>query len=117
MIRNYTLVKSVLLCLPIYNFPEFFQEVFHRKALYKPVLLRAGADVEKVVEKGKSQFVGPELMGKTLGVIGLGAIGVMVANAAVAMDMDVIGYDPFLSVDAALRLSRSVKLAKTQTAD
>ena len=72
------------------------------------------AGVDKRMEKAKKDFAGGEIAGKTLGVIGLGAIGVMVANAAVAMDMDVIGYDPFLSVDAALRLSRSVKLAKTQ---
>ena len=66
----------------------------------------AGADVEKVVEKGKSQFVGPEIAGKTLGVIGLGAIGVQVANIATKLGMTVFGYDPFLSVDAALSLSR-----------
>ncbi|MDD3193364.1 MAG: phosphoglycerate dehydrogenase [Oscillospiraceae bacterium] len=72
------------------------------------------ADVDKRMEKAKKDFVGGEIAGKTLGVIGLGAIGVMVANAAVALGMEVIGYDPFLSVDAALRLSRSVKLAKTQ---
>lgn len=71
-------------------------------------------DVDKRMEKAKKDFVGGEIAGKTLGVIGLGAIGVMVANAAVALGMDVIGYDPFLSVDAALRLSRNVKLAKTQ---
>lgn len=63
-----------------------------------------GADVGKMVEKGKSQFVGPEIMGKTLGVIGLGAIGVLVANAAIALGMKVVGYDPFLSVKAALGL-------------
>ena len=61
-----------------------------------------GADVEQAVEKGKSQFVGPELMGKTLGVVGLGAIGVQVANIATKLGMTVYGYDPFLSVDAAL---------------
>lgn len=71
----------------------------------------AGADVEKVVEKGKSQFVGPELMGKTLGVIGLGAIGVQVANIATKLGMTVYGYDPYLSVDAALSLSRLVHRA------
>lgn len=59
------------------------------------------ADVDKRMEKAKKDFVGGEIAGKTLGVIGLGAIGVMVANAAVALGMDVIGYDPFLSVDAA----------------
>lgn len=71
-------------------------------------------DVDKRMEKAKKDFAGGEIAGKTLGVIGLGAIGVMVANAAVALGMDIVGYDPFLSVDAALRLSRNVKLAKTQ---
>lgn len=71
----------------------------------------AGADVEKAVEKGKSQFVGPEIAGKTLGVIGLGAIGVQVANIATKLGMTVYGYDPFLSVDAALSLSRMVHRA------
>ena len=70
-----------------------------------------GADVEKVVEKGKSQFVGPELMGKTLGVIGLGAIGVQVANIATKLGMTVYGYDPYLSVDAALAMSRLIHRA------
>ena len=73
--------------------------------------LAEGADVEKVVEKGKSQFVGPELSGKMLGVIGLGAIGVQVANIATKLGMTVFGYDPFLSVDAALSLSRLVHRA------
>ena len=68
---------------------------------------RAGEDVAKVV-KGKSQFVGPEISGKNLGVIGLGAIGVQVANIATKLGMTVYGYDPFLSVDAALSLSRLV---------
>ena len=64
----------------------------------------AGADIAAVVEKGKSAFVGPEIMGKTLSVIGLGAIGVLVANAGVALGMKVVGYDPFLSVKNALSL-------------
>lgn len=68
-----------------------------------------GDAVGKMVEKGKSQFVGPELKGKTLGVVGLGAIGILVANAAVALGMNVVGYDPFLSVDNALRISHKVK--------
>jgi D-3-phosphoglycerate dehydrogenase len=71
----------------------------------------SGADVAAAVEKGKSQFVGPELMGKTLGVIGLGAIGVQVANIATKLGMTVYGYDPFLSVDAALSLSPFVPRA------
>ena len=70
-----------------------------------------GADVPPRVEKGKAQFVGPELQGKTLGVIGLGAIGVKVANAASALGMNVLGFDPFVSVDAAWSLSRDVKKA------
>jgi D-3-phosphoglycerate dehydrogenase len=69
------------------------------------------ADIETIVEKSKSKFEGPEIYGKTLGVIGLGAIGVMVANDAVALGMDVIGYDPYISVDSAWSLSRSVKHA------
>ena len=72
-----------------------------------------GDAVGKLVEKGKSAFTGPELLGKKLGVIGLGAIGVLVANAAVALGMDVYGYDPFLSVDAAWKLSRHIHHAAT----
>ncbi len=71
----------------------------------------SGADVSKLVEKGKSQFVGPEIAGKKLGVIGLGAIGILVANAAKSLGMTVYGYDPYLSVDAAWGLSRSIKHA------
>ena len=70
-------------------------------------------DAAKAVEKGKSKFAGIELQGKTLGVIGLGAIGGMVANAANSLGMNVIGYDPFVTVDAAWRLSRSVKRAES----
>ena len=68
-----------------------------------------GAAVEKAVEKGKKAFVGPELRGKTLGVVGLGAIGVLVANAAVHLGMNVIGYDPMISVEHAWKLSQQVK--------
>ena len=67
-----------------------------------------GAEVGKLVEKGKSNFVGPELKGKKLGVIGLGAIGVLVANAAISLGMTVYGYDPYLSVDAAWGMHTSV---------
>ena len=69
-------------------------------------------DVGKRMEKVKNNFVGQEIAGKKLGVIGLGAIGIMVANAAIALEMDVYGYDPYLSVDSALRLSRGVHLVK-----
>lgn len=71
-----------------------------------------GDDVDKQVEKGKSNFAGNEIMGKTLGVIGLGAIGILVANAAVGLGMNVVGYDPYLSVNNALKLSSSVKIVK-----
>ena len=69
-------------------------------------------DVAAAVEKGKSAFAGPELFRKTLGVIGLGAIGVLVANVALELGMDVYGYDPFLSVDTALRLDRHVHVVQ-----
>ncbi len=72
-----------------------------------------GDDVAKQVEKGKSNFAGCEIQGKTLGVIGLGAIGILVANAARHLGMNVIGYDPFLSVDAAWRMSSHIKKAST----
>lgn len=69
-----------------------------------------GDEVEKLVEKGKSQFVGPEILGKTLGLVGLGAIGGKLANIAVSLGMNVIGYDPYLSVNAALDLKPQVKV-------
>ena len=72
-----------------------------------------GDEIPDLAEKGKSQFVGPELKGKTLGVIGLGAIGAMVANLAIKFGMEVIGYDPYLSVQAALNLDHNVKIAET----
>lgn len=71
-----------------------------------------GDAIPKLVEKGKGQFVGPEIKGKTLGVIGLGAIGVLVCNAARSLGMTVLGYDPYLSVDAAWSLSRGIIHAK-----
>lgn len=74
------------------------------------------ADIAKSVEKEKSKFAGTELKGKTIGIIGLGAIGALVANAAVSLGMNVIGYDPFLSVNGALSISRAVKYV-TSTAD
>ncbi|MCI6480642.1 MAG: phosphoglycerate dehydrogenase [Candidatus Treponema excrementipullorum] len=72
-----------------------------------------GSEIADLAEKGKSQFVGPEIRGKTLGVIGLGAIGAMVANSASDLGMKVIGYDPFISIEAAWSLSRSVRKAET----
>lgn len=70
--------------------------------------LKGQDNIPALVEKGKKQFLGKELAGKTLGVIGLGAIGVLVANCGYALDMNVVGYDPFISVDHAWRLSRAV---------
>lgn len=75
--------------------------------------LAGEADVAKAVEAGKSAFAGPELLGKTLGVIGLGAIGGLVANCASGLGMKVIGCDPFLTVDNAWHLSRSIIKANT----
>ena len=74
--------------------------------------VESGVDVTTVVEKGKSAFVGPELYKKSLGVIGLGAIGSLVANMALSLGMDVYGYDPYLSVDSALRLDRHIHVVK-----
>lgn len=68
----------------------------------------SGENIPALVEKGKNRFAGPELMGKTIGVIGLGATGALVANLAVDLEMTVYGYDPFMSVEAAWRLSREV---------
>ena len=72
-----------------------------------------GAEIPTLVEKNKANFAGPELMGKTLGVVGLGAVGALVANAALELGMTVYGFDPFMSVDAAWRLSREVIHAET----
>jgi D-3-phosphoglycerate dehydrogenase len=71
-------------------------------------LAGSDGDIPALIEKGKSKFVGPEIQGKTLGVIGLGAIGVMVANAAANLGMRVLGLDPFISVESAWRLSHEV---------
>ena len=70
--------------------------------------LKGQEGISKLVEKGKGKFVGQEVLGKTLGVVGLGAIGAMVANAALALGMEVIGYDPFLSVKNAWMIDRRV---------
>lgn len=75
----------------------------------------AGTDVTTVVEKGKAAFIGPEIYKKTLGIIGLGAIGSLVANMAVALGMDVYGYDPYLSVESALRLDRHIHVVQDIT--
>ncbi len=71
--------------------------------------LKGKADIAKLVEKGKGKFVGQELLGKKLGVIGLGAIGAMVANAAIHLGMQVAGYDPFISIKSAWLINRRVE--------
>lgn len=70
-------------------------------------------DIDKLAEKQKKQFAGCEIMGKKLGIIGLGAIGAMVANCATKLGMEVYGYDPYISIDAAWSLSRSIHHSKT----
>ena len=75
--------------------------------------LKDDPDAAKTVEKGKSKFAGTEVKGKTLGIIGLGAIGRLAANIGVRLGMNVVGYDPYISVDGAWGISRSVKKAKS----
>lgn len=103
---NANAVKELVLCALLLSSRKIVDGINWTKSL-------AGEEnVSKLVEKGKSQFVGPEITGKKLGVIGLGAIGILVANAAVALGMEVYGYDPYISVDAAWTLSRAVQHAK-----
>ena len=91
----------------------FSSRPVHKAADWAKTLAGKGDEIPELAEKGKSQFVGPEIKGKTLGVIGLGAIGAMVANTAIGLGMDVIGYDPYISVDAAWSLSRAVHKAES----
>lgn len=100
---NANAVKELVLTAMLISSRKIIQGIEWAKTLKGQ-----GAEVAKLVEKGKSAFVGPELKGKTLGVIGLGAIGMQVANTARHLGMEVYGYDPFLSIDAAWSLSRSV---------
>lgn len=101
-VRELVLLTLLLSSRPVIKANKWVQE-----------LAGKGSEIPDLAEKGKSQFVGPELRGKTLGVIGLGAIGAMVANSASDLGMNVIGYDPYISVDAAWSLSRSVHKAET----
>lgn len=101
---NANAVKELVLCGLLLSSRKIVPAVEWVKAT-----LKDDENFSKSVEKGKSAFAGPEIKGKKLGVIGLGAIGVLVANAAQALGMEVYGYDPYLSVDAAWNLSRSVK--------
>ena len=101
-VRELVLLSLLMASRPVIKAAEWVQG-----------LAGKGSEIPDLAEKGKSQFVGPEIRGKTLGVIGLGAIGAMVANSASDLGMNVIGYDPFISVDAAWSLSRAVVKAET----
>ena len=105
---NANAVKELVICALLLSSRKIVPAIEWAKGLKGE-----GENVAKLAEKGKSQFVGPEIKGKKLGVIGLGALGILVANAAVHLGMEVYGYDPYISVDAAWGLSRSVKHAKT----
>ena len=101
-------VKELVLCALLLSGRKIAESIEWAKTLKGK-----GDEVPKLVEKGKKMFAGPEVMGKKLGIIGMGAIGGAVANVAVAMGMEVTGYDPFMSVDAALSLTRAVKMTKS----
>ena len=104
---NANAVKELVLCAMLIGSRDVDGAIrWVRQQVY------AGVDVTTVVEKGKSAFIGPEIYKKTLGVIGLGAIGSLVANLALDLGMDVYGYDPFLSVDSALRLDRHIHVVQ-----
>ncbi|PKG23368.1 phosphoglycerate dehydrogenase [Niallia nealsonii] len=105
---NANAVKEMVLTCLMASSRNLFDGVAWTKTL-----VNEGDQIPKLVEAGKKQFVGNEIKGKTLGVIGLGAIGALVANNALDLDMDVIGFDPFISVDTAWNLSRNVQRAMT----
>ena len=103
---NANAVKELVLCAMLLSSRKIVPAIDWCKTLKGQ-----GDQVSKQVEKGKSAFAGPEIKGKKLGVIGLGAIGILVANAAEALGMEVYGYDPYLSVDAAWSLSTTIRHA------
>ena len=105
---NANAVKELVLCAMLLA----SRDVIGGAEWVKAQVNTDGVEVADVVEKGKSAFVGPEIYRKTLGVVGLGAIGALVANIGLNMGMEVYGYDPYLSVDAALRLDRHIKVVK-----
>ncbi len=105
---NANAVKELVLCAMLVA----SRDILGGAAWVREQAMTEGVDVAAAVEKGKAAFVGPEIYRKTLGVIGLGAIGALVANVALSMGMEVYGYDPYLSVDAALRLDRHVHVVK-----
>ncbi len=105
---NANAVKELVLAALFISSRRIFNSMVWTKDL-----VGEGDKVPKLIEEGKKQFVGPEIKGKKLGVVGLGAIGVMVANDAMALGMEVCGFDPYISVEAAWGLSRSVKRAES----
>lgn len=104
---NANAVKELVLTTLIASSRNLFDGVAWSKTLKGE-----GDQIPKLVEAGKKQFAGKEIKGKTLGVIGLGAIGALVSNNALELGMDVIGFDPFISVDTAWNLSAHVQRAK-----
>ncbi len=104
---NANAVKELVICSLFLASRKIVQGITWAKTL-----ANEGDAISKLIEKGKSNFVGPELSGKKLGVVGLGAIGAMVANTAEKLGMQVYGYDPYISIDAAWNLSRSIIHAK-----
>jgi len=104
---NANAVKELVLCSLILASRDIIGGIDWAKTLKGK-----GADVATLVEKGKGSFVGPEVYKKTLGVVGLGAIGALVANIGISLGMNVIGYDPFMSVDSAWKLDRHVTNAR-----
>ena len=104
---NSDAVKELVLCAMLISSRDVLGGIEWVKSIADK-----GDEISALVESGKNAFVGPELLGKTLGVIGLGAIGAKIANDAVHLGMEVYGYDPYLSIDSAWRLSSQVKNAK-----
>jgi len=105
---NSNAVKELVICALLMTSRKIMPGIEFAKTLKG-----TGEEAAKLVEKGKSAFKGPEIFGKKLGVIGLGAIGVLVANAARSLGMEVYGYDPYLSIDAAWKLSSAIKHASS----
>lgn len=103
---NANAVKELVLAAMLLSSRNLVQGINWAKTL-----IGQGEEVPKLVEAGKGNFVGPELKGKTLGVIGLGAIGMLVANAGLSLGMRVIGYDPYISIESAWSLSKDVEKA------
>ncbi len=103
---NANAVKELVICGMLLSSRNVLQA-----STWAKTLIGKGDEVNALVEKGKSNFVGPEIQGKTLGVIGLGAIGMLVANAAQALGMRVLGLDPYISIDSAWQLSHDVEKA------